>query len=442
LNFTRQRFQRGTLRKVARADNQWAWEYRYQDPLTRKRKSLYLSVEEFATQTAAERHLEHLVLKLNDEHPALAVYDPPFDVILDRFIADERLLEIKSIRPGEKTEGVGELSYSTATGYLSNIKRIRERWGTFPISRMKPMKIQEWLKGLDLAPKTKGHIKAVMHRLFEKAMLWELVEWQRNPMQLVEIKGISKRRKRPVILTVDQFFLGFELVPQPYRTMVMLAICSGVRAEEVLAIEKPDIHFEKLSLQLFRAVVHGRVKFVKTEYSEDELPLDPDLAAILLNWIRQCDREAREKMEATGIEVAASDLLFTSPVTGRHYHASPIQQDYFRPAWCCLVACPECRAGTGVWCSNDSPVPNGRRLPLHEERWEAAGKYGHVGWHTFRHTYRSWLDDTGAPIGVQQKLMRHAQVATTMNVYGNALMESKREANRAVVNKILRSSER
>ncbi len=35
--------------------------------------------------------------------------------------------------------------------------------------------------------------------------------------------------------------------------------------------------------------------------------------------------------------------------------------------------------------------------------------------------------------------MRHAQVSTTMNVYGNALMESKREANTAVVNKILRS---
>ncbi len=40
----------------------------------------------------------------------------------------------------------------------------------------------------------------------------------------------------------------------------------------------------------------------------------------------------------------------------------------------------------------------------------------------------------------EQKLMRHAQVSTTMNVYGNALMESKREANTAVVSKILRRS--
>jgi integrase len=216
----------------------------------------------------------------------------------------------------------------------------------------------------------------------------------------------------------------------------------ALRVEEVLAVEKPDIHFEALSMQVVRAVVHGRVKEVKTEYSEDELPLDPDLAAILLDWIRQSEADARAAMEASGeeVEVIESDLLFVSPVTGRHYHASPIQQDYIRPAGCCLVACPKCGAEAGVWCKTDTPVPNGKRLPLHDERWDAAGKYGNIGWHTFRHTYRSWLDDTGAPMGVQQKLMRHAQISTTMNVYGNALMEAKREANTAVVKKILRSA--
>jgi hypothetical protein len=37
---------------------------------------------------------------------------------------------------------------------------------------VKPMLIQAWLKELEAAPKTKGHIKAVMYRLYEKAMLW------------------------------------------------------------------------------------------------------------------------------------------------------------------------------------------------------------------------------------------------------------------------------
>ena len=45
---------------------------------------------------------------------------------------------------------------------------------------------------------------------------------------------------------------------------------------------------------------------------------------------------------------------------------------------------------------------------------------GRIGFHTFRHTYRAWLDETGAPMGVQQKLMRHAHISTTMDQYGNA----------------------
>jgi integrase len=36
-----------------------------------------------------------------------------------------------------------------------------------------------------------------------------------------------------------------------------------------------------------------------------------------------------------------------------------------------------------------------------------------------RHTYRSWLDAVGTSIAVQQKLMRHADIRTTMNVYGD-----------------------
>ena len=59
-----------------------------------------------------------------------------------------------------------------------------------------------------------------------------------------------------------------------------------------------------------------------------------------------------------------------------------------------------------------------------------------LGWHMFRHSYRSMLDACGAPIGVQQKLMRHAQVSTTMQ-YGNAYMTEKRKAHGAVVQLVL-----
>lgn len=61
-----------------------------------------------------------------------------------------------------------------------------------------------------------------------------------------------------------------------------------------------------------------------------------------------------------------------------------------------------------------------------------------MGWHTFRHTYHSWLDETGAPMKVQQELMRHPSIQTTMNVYGQAMSSSKREANGKVVEMMLK----
>jgi integrase len=226
-----------------------------------------------------------------------------------------------------------------------------------------------------------------MHRLFEKAILRELAPLQRNPMQLVHVKGISRRRKRLLVLTVEQCLALLCLLPEPYRTMVVVAICTGLRVSEILALRWRRIDFKRLTLVKVK-VVNGRLGSVKTDCSDDELPLDPDFAAVLQAWKTQCP-------EAIG------DWVFPSPITDRRHHTSPIQQDYIRAA--------------------------GEKLGLDG-----------VGWHTFRHTYRTWLDESGATVGVQQKLMRHAQVSTTMNIYGNALMKSKREANSKDVQMALR----
>jgi Phage integrase family len=57
---------------------------------------------------------------------------------------------------------------------------------------------------------------------------------------------------------------------------------------------------------------------------------------------------------------------------------------------------------------------------------------GHISSHSFRHTYRSWLDSTGTPI-VQQKLMRHSDVRTTLNIYGTAFTADMRQAHEKIV---------
>jgi hypothetical protein len=72
------------------------------------------------------------------------------------------------------------------------------------------------------------------------------------------------------------------LRPEPYRTIVLVARCAGLRVEEILALPWENIHFDTLRMPVDRAAVHGRVQYVKTEYSEDELPLDPEFATVLL----------------------------------------------------------------------------------------------------------------------------------------------------------------
>jgi integrase len=47
---------------------------------------------------------------------------------------------------------------------------------------------------------------------------------------------------------------------------------------------------------------------------------------------------------------------------------------------------------------------------------------GKLGTHSMRHTYRSWLA-VGTTIAVQQSRMRHADIRTTMNAYGDIVTD-------------------
>src|SRR5664279_4857319 len=77
-----------------------------------------------------------------------------------------------------------------------------------------------------------------------------------------------------------------------------------------------------------------------------------------------------------------------------------------------------------------SPVKLGRlpvSYPYVLKSFHAAAKksgLGGVSTHSMRHTYRSWLDAVGTTIAVQQKLMRHADIRTTMNTYGDVVTDA------------------
>jgi len=62
---------------------------------------------------------------------------------------------------------------------------------------------------------------------------------------------------------------------------------------------------------------------------------------------------------------------------------------------------------------------------------------GNIGWHTFRHSYSTLLRRVGTDIKVQQELLRHSTIQSTMNVYTQAMPEGKRTANSVIVRSLL-----
>ena len=128
--------------------------------------------------------------------------------------------------------------HSTASRYRCWMKNhIEPKWRDFPIESIKPLLVEDWLKKLDLAPKSKAHLKTLMHVLFNAAMRWELIPYQHNPMSLVRVKDSSKRLREPKFLTAQEFCALLEHIPEPFRTMCIVAMCLGLRVSEVLGLK-------------------------------------------------------------------------------------------------------------------------------------------------------------------------------------------------------------
>jgi integrase len=275
--------------------------------------------------------------------------------------------------------------FSTRYGYEAWIKNhILPRWGKLPVTEVQPREVELWLRSLELAPKSRVHIRGVIHQLWEFAMWHGYVPTQRNPMELVTIKGATKRKK-PHSLTEDEFRKFLAHLEEPIRTIALLCVSFGLRISECLALQWGDVDWMNSTIQIARGIVRQRVGPVKTSESERRMSVDAELLATLKNW-KQITRFATE-----------DDWVFASPVKlGRQ----PLSYPHI---WRCFQAAEQA-AGTQQF-----------------------------GTHSLRHTYRSWLDAVGTGIAVQQKLMRHADIRTTMNLYGDVVTDEMRRAHSKVV---------
>ena len=253
-------------------------------------------------------------------------------------------------------------------------------WGERSIQELQARPVDLWLQSLELAQKSKVHIRGLIRMLWDFSMWRGDVPLQRNPMELVTIRGASKRSKQPRSLTVEEFHKLLRELEEPFHMMALLCLCFGLRISECLALKWSDVDWLNGILRVERGIVHQIVDDVKTPESNQTMHIDPSMLQALKDW-----------KQLTPFS-DSGDWMFASPVLiGR----KPISY-------------------AGVW----------QALKKAAER----AAVGHLSSHTFRHTHRTWLDSLGTPVGIQQRLMRHSDIRMTMNVYGSAEAADMRDA--------------
>lgn len=276
--------------------------------------------------------------------------------------------------------------HDTARTYRSWLRNhVLPQWGERLVSEIQPRSVELWLKSLSLSPKSRAHVRNMMYMLLDFAMWAGVIEVARNPMELVVVKGATKRVRKPRNLTVEEFQSLSAELREPFRTIALVCVCVGLRISEALALRWADVDWLNSKLRIERSVVEQHVDDVKTDGSRRSLGIAADLMQRLKSW---------KHITLFG---ADTDWIFASPLKlGRQPYSY-----------------------TGVW----------REL---QRAAECTG-IGKLGTHSFRHTYRSWLDAVGTPIAVQQKLMRHSDIRTTMNIYGDVVTDQEAQAHLKVV---------
>jgi len=105
------------------------------------------------------------------------------------------------------------------------------------------MEVKLWLDSLRVGQASKARIRNMISILLDRAMLWEYMNIDRNPMQLVKIKGSSKRLRLIVVINPEECKAIMRFLPEPYSLMVLICACLGLSVSEMLGLQWDDINW-------------------------------------------------------------------------------------------------------------------------------------------------------------------------------------------------------
>jgi integrase len=244
---------------------------------------------------------------------------------------------------------------------------LKPAFGKVKLDQIDYAAIQDYAatKSKKLAKKTVNNHLTVLRRLLVVAKKRGLIE------AVPEIEWLNAPDPDFDFLTFEEAERLIEAADGEWRCMILVALRTGLRQGELLALrwEDVDLHAGKLTVR--RSVTRGKVT-------------DPEQGKLVVKNAVTPPKNGKSRDVPLGEEALA--MLK--------------QQRHLR--------------GELVFCADD-----GRMLKKNECKhplWRACKRSGirKIGWHVLRHTFASHLVMRAAPLKVVQELMGHATIEMTM----------------------------
>ena len=319
------------------------------------------------------------------------------------YIAPEKLAFQAFVEEWHNKYAVQELELKTLSIYLRVLKnRILPVIGHLRLDQIKPLHIVSLLSDLYKEGCRKDGKKGVLssgsihmvHRVlknvFNRAVEWRVIKT--NPV--ADVKAPKVVYKESEVYDEDEIQILFQALENEayhWRVMITLALTTGLRRGELVGLEWKNVNLEKGTIQVVQSItdfINGNpvIKEPKTKKSKRIISLSDAVCAELKDYYEYC------KKQWDDLESSRDNdhfFVFFNQYGKAFYPESPYL--WFRGF-----------------------------LKKHNLRY--------IKFHDLRHTSATLLINQGVHAKIISERLGHANITTTMNIYGHVLLKADKEA--------------
>ena len=271
---------------------------------------------------------------------------------------------------------------STKRSYECELKlHILPPLANLRIADIAPLHIERLLQSrLDSgsSPKTVRNLVGLLQSIFSLAVDNDLIP--RSPVRDRHKPRVT-RAEKPV-WTPEQLKQIVDSVPQVHRSLFQCAMLTGARLGELLGLQWKHIDIDAQTLEIRQSLWEGELVAPKTEGSVRLIYFGPSLLAALMAQKQNSNHNG------------ADDFVFCKE------DGSPLNPDVLR---------------------RDVLYPTLDRLGIARMRRAA-------GFHTFRHSAATIVNQKTGNLKLVQKLLGHSNLSTTADVYTHTSADADRSA--------------